>query len=51
MDSYGWLKNGTFNGAMSLFQQKQVQMGYRGINMRPERLLAAEFAGAFFTPA
>lgn len=52
-DSYGWPRNGSFgifDGAVGLFQKKKIQMTSHGINMRPERLKFAEFAGDIFTP-
>lgn len=49
-DNYGWPKNGTFDGAIGLFQKKKIQMMIHGINMRVERLEVAEFAGDIFTP-
>lgn len=49
-DSYGWPKNGTFDGATGLFQKKKIQMMTHGINMRIERLPYTEFAGDIFTP-
>lgn len=49
-DSYGWPKNGTFDGAVGLFQQKKIQMMIHGTNMRAERLEFTEFAGDIFTP-
>lgn len=52
-DSYGWPQNGSFgifDGAIGLFQKKKIQMTSHGINMRPERLKFAEFAGDIFTP-
>lgn len=49
-DSFGWKKNGSFNGIMQLFQEKKVQMLYHGTNMRIERMPYVEFAGDLFTP-
>lgn len=49
-DSYGWLKNGTFDGIMGLFQRNKIQMSIHAINMRIERLKYTEFAGDIFTP-
>lgn len=50
VDSYGWPNNGTFDGAVGLFQRKKIQMITHGINMRIERLKYCEFAGDIFTP-
>lgn len=47
-DSYGWLKNGTFDGAMGLFQQKKINALSHGTNMRVDRLLYVEFTGEIF---
>lgn len=47
-DNYGWETNGTFNGMMGLFQQKQVQMLAHGTIMRAERLKYVEFTGNLF---
>lgn len=49
-DSYGWPKNGSFDGVMGMFQRKEIQMTTHGVNMRVERLLHTEFAGDIFTP-
>lgn len=49
-DSYGWPKNGSFDGVMGLFQRNKIQMTIHGVNMRVERLKHAEFAGDIFTP-
>lgn len=49
-DSYGWPKNGSFDGVMGLFQKNKIQMTIHGINMRVERLKYGEFAGDIFTP-
>lgn len=56
-NSYGWPQNITsdasdtnYDGMVGLFQQKKIQMGFNGINMRPELLTFFEFAGDLFTP-
>lgn len=47
-DSYGWLKNGTFDGAMGLFQKKKINALSHGTNMRADRLPYVEFTGEIF---
>lgn len=49
-DSYGWPKNGSFDGVVGLFQRNKIQMTIHGANMRAERLQYTEFAGDIFTP-
>lgn len=43
IDSYGWNTNGTFNGAMGLFQKRKIQMLAHATKLRPDRLIAVEF--------
>lgn len=45
VDSYGWLKNGTFNGAIGLFQQGRIKATAFASVMFPERLPVTEFTG------
>lgn len=47
-DSYGWLKNGSFDGVMKLFQSKQIQVLTHGTNMRIDRLAYIEFTAEIF---
>lgn len=47
-DNYGWLHNDTFNGAIGLFQKKQIKAIAYGTIMLPERLLVTEFTGEIF---
>lgn len=49
-DSYGWPRNGSFDGAVGLIQKKKIQLTVHGVNMRAERLSICEFAGDIFTP-
>lgn len=49
-DSYGWPRNGSFDGVVGLFQKNKIQMTIHGVNMRAERLQYVEFAGDIFTP-
>lgn len=48
VDNYGWNINGTFNGAMGLFQQKRIQALSHGTIMREDRLKYVEFTGEIF---
>lgn len=47
-DSYGWLKNGTFDGVMGLFQKKKIDVLSHGTNMRVDRLAYIEFTAEIF---
>lgn len=48
VDSFGWLFNGTFNGAMGLFQQDKIDLLGHATIMRIERLKYVEFTGDIF---
>lgn len=48
VDSYGWNINGTFNGAMGLFQQKRIQVLSHATIMREDRLKYVEFTAELF---
>lgn len=48
VDSYGWKTNGTFNGAMGLFQQKRIQSLFHGTIMRTDRFDTVEFTAEIF---
>lgn len=48
VDSYGWNFNGTWDGAMGLFQQKKVQMLFHATIMRVDRLEQVEFTAEVF---
>lgn len=50
VDSYGWPRNGTFDGVIGLFQKNKIQMTTHGVYMHIERLPYIEFAGDIFTP-
>lgn len=45
VDSYGWLRNGTFNGAIGLFQTGHIKATAFASVMFPERLPVTEFTG------
>lgn len=47
-DSYGWLHNGTFNGAMGMFQRKRIKAMAHGTIMLKERLAVCEFTADLF---
>lgn len=47
-DNYGWLHNGTFNGAMGLFQTNRIKLMLHGTIMLQERLLVTEFTAEIF---
>lgn len=42
-DSYGWLINNTWDGAMDWFVKKKVDLLYHGTSMRTDRLVHVEF--------
>lgn len=48
VDNYGWLRNGTFDGAMGLFQKKKIQALNHGTIMRIDRLAYIEFTAEIF---
>lgn len=48
VDNYGWNINGTFNGAMGLFQQKRIQILSHATIMREDRLKYVEFTAELF---
>lgn len=50
VDNYGWRDNfnGTWNGAMGLYQKKKVQMLYHATIMRVDRLEQVEFTAEVF---
>lgn len=43
MSNYGWLHNGTFSGAIGLFQKRRIKALAYSTIMLPERLMVAEF--------
>lgn len=47
-DNYGWLHNGTFNGAIGLFETKRIKALAYGTIMLPERLAICDFTGEVF---
>lgn len=49
VDSYGWKHwNGTWDGALGLFQRKKVQMLFHATIMRVDRLEQLEFTAEVF---
>lgn len=48
VDNYGWNLNGTWNGAMGLFQRKRIQALSHATIMREDRLKYVEFTGEVF---
>lgn len=48
VDNYGWNINGTFNGMMGLFQQKQIEILAHAAMMREDRLKYVEFTAEVF---
>lgn len=48
VDSYGWNFNGTWDGAMGLYQRKKVQMLFHATIMRVDRLEQVEFTAEVF---
>lgn len=49
VDNYGWLReNGTFSGAMGMFQRKRIKAMSHGTIMLKERLAVCEFTADIF---
>lgn len=48
VDNYGWLHNGTWNGAIGLFASKRIKALAYGTIMLAERLMVSEFTGEIF---
>lgn len=47
-DSFGWLHNGTFNGAMGLFERQRIKSMLHGMVMLAERLRVSEFTAEIY---
>lgn len=48
VDSYGWLRNGSFDGVMGLFQRRQIDVLAHGTIVRMDRMPFVDFTGEIF---
>lgn len=48
VDNYGWLRNGSFDGVMGLFQRHKIDVLAHGTIMRTDRMPFVDFTGEIF---